>query len=79
MKKIFWMLCSMTVLFAAGCESDKTEDEGPVGEARITSFVFSAEKNADFLLKDYTGTITDSKISVQVPAGTDVNMTLHIW
>lgn len=73
MKKIFWMLCSMTVLFAAGCESDKTEDEGPVGEARITSFVFSAEKNADFLLKDYTGTITDSKISVQVPAGTDVS------
>ena len=51
MKKIFWMLCSMTVLFAAGCESDKTEDEGPVGEARITSFVFSAEKNADVLIK----------------------------
>ena len=43
------------------------------GEAKITAFGFKAENNPDYLVKDYTGTISGTAISVKVPADTDLS------
>lgn len=74
MKKFLSMICCLGVLFTAGCGDDKTgEEEGPKGEAKITAFGFKAENNPDYLIKDYTGTISGTAISVKVPADTDLS------
>lgn len=74
MKKYLSMLCCLGVLFTAGCGDDKTgEEEGPTGEAKLTAFSFKAENNPDYLVKDYTGTISGTAISVKVPADTDLS------
>lgn len=73
MKKYLSLLCAFAVLFTAGCGDDKTDDNnGPTGEAELTAFSFKAENNPDYLLKDYAGTISGTKISVKVPVGTDL-------
>lgn len=45
----------------------------PDGEAKLTAFSFKAENNPDYLVKDYTGTISGTAISVKVPADTDLS------
>lgn len=73
MKKYLSMICFLGALFTAGCSDDKTEEEtGPTGEAKITAFSFKAENNPDYLVKDYSATISGMAISVKVPAGTDL-------
>lgn len=74
MKKYLSMICCLGALLTAGCSNDKTgEEEGPTGEAKITAFGFKAENNPDYLVKDYTGTISGTAISVKVPADTDLS------
>ena len=74
MKKYLSMICCLAVLFTAGCGDDDTGgEEGPKGEAKLTAFSFTAESNPDCLVKDYTGTISGTAVSVKVPAGTDVS------
>lgn len=74
MKKYLSMICCLAVLFTAGCGDDDTGGEdGPKGEAKLTAFSFTAESNPDCLVKDYTGTISGTAVSVKVPAGTDVS------
>ena len=74
MKKYLSMICCLGALLTAGCSDDKTgEEEGPTGEAKITAFGFKAENNPDYLVKDYTGTISGTAISVKVPADTDLS------
>lgn len=74
MKKYLSMICCLGALLTAGCSDDKAgEEEGPTGEAKITAFGFKAENNPDYLVKDYTGTISGTAISVKVPADTDLS------
>lgn len=74
MKKYLSMICCLAVLFTAGCGDDDTGGEdGPKGEAKLIAFSFTAESNPDCLVKDYTGTISGTAVSVKVPAGTDVS------
>lgn len=74
MKKYLSMICFLGALFTVGCSDDKTgEEEGPTGEAKITAFSFKAENNPDYLVKDYTGSISGTAISIKVPADTDLS------
>lgn len=67
------LLLSILALSVAliGCQKNQ-ETEEP-GEAKLTTFVFLAENNAECITEDVIGVIDNSQISLSVPFGTDVS------
>ena len=82
MKQFACFLLSFALLFSA-CSKDEDvadPDEGqkePVVEEKVvpvlTSFVFEASKNAQYLIKDIECTIKDSTITALIPYVTEIS------